>query len=124
MNLVNFRKRLENMRKLRWSSLWGGTTYTTLYGKFGFSSDTLVTAGSALGTLCFCDTDSQIIILAHGFWDSSSPFRDAYQGLFSASYKGRHRRFSLWDVGFEYEKRAFYQLYEVLVTFKCFHTSR
>lgn len=76
-----------------------------LYGKSDFSSDTLSNAWSAIGPWCFGDADSQIIILAHGFWDSNGPFRDAYQGLFSASYKGRRRRFSLWDVGVEYEKK-------------------
>ena len=90
-----------------------------LYGKSDFSSDTLSTDGAALGPWCFGDADSQIIILAHGFWDSSSPFRDAYQGLFSESDKGRRRR-SLWDVGVEYEKKSFYQLYEVLKAFYAF----
>ena len=98
------------------------TSLLAPYGKSDISSENLdSTAGSALGTLCFGDADPQIIILAHGFWDSSSPFRDAYQGLFSASYKGRRRRFSLWDVGVEYEKKRLnYQLHEVLKAFNAF----
>ena len=98
----------------------GPISLLTLYGKSDFSSDTLSTAGSALGPWCFGDADTQIIILAHGFWDSSSPFWDSYQGLFSASYKRRRRRFSLWDVGVEYEKKSFYYLYEVLKAFNAF----
>ena len=91
------------------------------YGKSGISSETLdLTAGLAFGNTnpwCFGGAEAHLIILARGFfWD----FWDSYQGLFSESYKGRRRRFSLWDVGVEYEKKSFYHLYDVLKAFNAF----